>query len=327
MNLTPYLTDPSRIEPQDVLRLRAEVFGDAVISRVEAEGVFSLNDSVDQRCNEWNMFFVEVMIDYCVNQAKPRGYISENNAEWLIDQITNDGHLHTSTELDLLVQIIEKATQVPAKLSAFALREVSNAVLNGNGKLVCDNALIQGVIGKPEAQLIRRILYGVGAEGRIAISRDEVEVLFDLNDATLEAKNHPEWTDVFVKAVACYLMKAGGYRSVSRQQAMERDEWLDDANIDVGGFLSRSLKSFGAMMRGELSGPSTIEGTYQAKNDMDAAGRLVENPIDAKEAAWLSGRIGLNGKVCENEKALLRYLKQECPAIDPLLDPLLQKVA
>jgi len=214
MDFRLFLKDGSKIVADDVIKLRREVFDDMIVSLPEAEGVFELNDLVDDTCAEWDAFFVEALTDYCVNQANPRGYVSDTNADWLIKQITRDGHVKSDTELELLVKIIERAHQVPDLMATFALKEVANAVLEGDGELLRDETLTRGVIGQPEAQLIRRIVYGVGADGQIKISRREVEVLFDLNDKTVETENHPEWHDVFVRAVAAYLMMSGGYQAL-----------------------------------------------------------------------------------------------------------------
>lgn len=131
--------------------------------------------------------------------------MSDNNADWLISQISNDGRLDENSELELIVKVIERVSEVPTQFAAFALDQVAIAVIEGNGALLNNTQLKAGVIGAPEAALLRRVMYGVGAEGRVAVSKEEVEVLFELNDKTIEAENHPEWTDVFIKAVTCHL--------------------------------------------------------------------------------------------------------------------------
>ena len=333
MDFSNLLQDASRITDEDVIRFRREVFQDAIISRVEAEGVFAMNNAVEETSQAWNDFFVEAMVDYCVNQAKPRGYMSENNAEWLIKQITHDGRLDTNSELELVVKIIEKANEVPETFAAFALEQIAKAVLEGNGALLRDDELVPGVIGAPEARLLRRVIYGVGAEGRLAISKAEVSVLFDLNDKTVEAQNHPEWSDVFIKAVAFHLMSVSGYQAVNRKEAMRREEWLDDTSTDVAGMLSKTLSSVGNIMSGGLfggaaeSGSNMMDKAWAERNERVEAGDASANPVDANEASWLVERIGRDGVLHENEKALLEYLKKESKSLHPSLQPLLDKVA
>ena len=333
MDFTHLLQDQSRITDEDVLRFRREVFEDMLVSRAEAEGVFALNNSIEETSKTWNDFFVEVMVDYCVNQAKPNGYMSENNADWLVSQITKDGRLDTNSELELVIKVIERAKEVPTLFAAFALEQVAVAVLEGNGSLLNNDDLKAGVIGAPEANLLRRVLYGVGAEGRLAVSKEEVEVLFELNDMTVEAENHPEWTDVFIKAVACHLMAVDGFHSVDRKEAMRREAWLDDAEVDVAGMLSKTLSSVGDLMKGGLfsdamkSGSTIMDECWASRNRQMEIEEQRTSVIDKNESHWLVERIGRDGVLHENEKALISYLKQESPSLHSSLRPLLDKVA
>ncbi|MDJ0614806.1 MAG: hypothetical protein QNJ29_14150 [Rhizobiaceae bacterium] len=334
MDFRLFLNAKNRIGAEDVIRLRREVFDDMIVSLAEADGIFALNDAAEETCPEWQTFFVEAMVDYCVNQAKPHGYVSATNAMWLMDRISKDGHVKSCTELELLVKIIERAHSVPENLAAFALKEVSTAVVEGNGVLLNNQKLRPGVIGQPEAKMIRRIMYAVGADGQIRISQAEVDVLFDLNDRTSEAENHPEWNDVFVKAVAAFLMMASGYASVSREVALRREEWLDEENkTDVAGFLSRSLSSVGELMRNGgwseafQDNTNIMNEAWRQRNREDELEAITAEPVTQSEAQWLSERIGRDGVLHENEKALLAYIKEEADHVDPALQPLLEKIA
>ena len=333
MDFRHYLKDASRIDAEDVTSFRREVFDDMLVSLAEAEGVFRLNDDVHDTCREWDEFFIEVMTDFCVNQARPEGYVTDTNAEWLIKQISNDGHVQTDSELELLIKIIERAATIPESLSTFALKEVAHAVLEGNGKLIGNEELIPGVIGSAEAKLLRRVMYGVGAEGRVAISKAEVEVLFELNDKTVEAENHPEWNDLFVKAVAAHLMMSCGYQSLPRDEVLRREEWLDETDVDVAGMLSKTLSSFGSLMRGStwsdafVDGESQMQEAWRKRNREQEHRAISSEPVDANEASWLVERIGRDGILHDNEKALIRYLKDESQLMDDALQPLLDKVA
>ena len=87
------------------------------------------------QCAEWPGFFVEAVTDYIVHQEKPQGYVSEDNAEWLIRAISRDGVVDTAVEMELLVTVLEKAKSSPERLSAYALEQVALAVIDGNGPL------------------------------------------------------------------------------------------------------------------------------------------------------------------------------------------------
>ncbi|MDH5409762.1 MAG: hypothetical protein OEY16_00120, partial [Alphaproteobacteria bacterium] len=47
--------------------------------------------------------------------------------------------------------------------------------------------------------------------------------------------------------------------------------------------------------------------------------------IDEEEARWLIARIGRDGKMHGNEVALLKFIKDNSPNIDPSLNPLFEQ--
>ncbi|TIX74634.1 MAG: hypothetical protein E5V27_33095, partial [Mesorhizobium sp.] len=101
-------------------------------------------------------FFVEAVTDFIVHQEKPAGYISQDNADWLVRAISRDGMVDSRTELELLVHVLEKAKSSPNGLCVYALAQVANAVLDGKGPLMHDGKLVPGLIAKAEVELLRR---------------------------------------------------------------------------------------------------------------------------------------------------------------------------
>ncbi|WP_306117860.1 MULTISPECIES: hypothetical protein [unclassified Roseitalea] len=317
----------NRITEADVLTLRLEVFGDGVVSRAEAEALFALDRSCRDRAPEWVTFFVEALTDYLVNQEPPRGYISEHNADWLIRAIATDGVVDTRTEVELLVNVMEKARSMPAELSAFALRQIAHVVVTGQGPLAGGRMARPGVVTADDVAMLRRILYAFGGDGHAGISRQEAEVLFEINDATVEADNDPAWSDLFVKAIGFSLMAATRHVPVDRKQALRRQAWLDDTSVDVAGFFSRV---FAGGLRGyvdAVTGKGGLEEGWRRSNEAFEAANAAAEVIDAREAEWIAERIGRDGILHENEKALLRFLKAESPDLHPSLAPLMDKVA
>lgn len=305
------------ITSDDVLRLRREVFRDGVVSLREAEAIFALNDRITGQCAQWHSFFVEAMTDFTVHQAEPRGYVTEANAKWLIDHISLDGRIQGETELELLVQVLETATASPENLSAYALEQVKEAVLEGESPLRQGDILKANVISAEEVELLRRILYAFSGDGAVAISRAEAEILFDLNDATSENENDPSWSDLFVKAVANFLMASNGYHVPTRQEAIRREQWLDSHSTMSGHFSS--------MLAGGLRGilnayrePSLRE---QAEARLSAQKEEIAEAeqITLDEAEWLTSRIGRDGILHDNEKALIEFIQNESPQMHPVL--------
>jgi len=316
-----------RITPLDVLELRQLTFRDGVVACEEAKALFALNEACAEQCAEWREFFVEAITDHIVHQAKPAGYVSAKNAEWLIDAISHDGAVGSACELELLIRVLEKAKFSTERLVAFALKQVRLAVVDGAGPLMHDGELVAGVIEKSEVDLLRRILYAFGGDGNMAITRSEAEVLFEINDAVADARNDASWNDLFVKAVANFVMCSSGYQAPTREVALRQENFLDRADADIGGFMARMASTGGRELLSAYRQSVDIDADWEARNQWhDACSRRAER-IDNVEARWLAERIGKDGRLQENELALVRFIKETSPSIHPDLQMLLEKVA
>lgn len=315
-----------RITAGDVTELRRSIYHDGVAEAGEVEKLFKIDEAASERDPAWPQFFIEAVVDYLVEQVEPHGYVSEANADWLVDRIGRDGVVKTATELELLVKVLERAKSSPERLVGFALHQVKEAVVDGKGPLAFGRHLTSGRIGRPEVDLIRRILYAFGGDGNVAITRAEADALFDINDHTAEAENDPAWTDLFVKAIANFMMAASGYAVPTRPEALRREEWLDSSSGGVGDFFS-SMAAGG--LRGIIAAykqPGT-EGAWAERNARKQAAIASAEVVTAKEAEWLSRRIGRDGVLHDNEKALLRFIHDEAPSVHPSLKSLIAKAA
>ncbi|RWE67405.1 hypothetical protein [Mesorhizobium sp.] len=321
------LASKNRITAEDVVTLRREVLGDGVVTRGEAEALFALDATAKEKCAQWPDFLIEAVTDFIVHQEKPAGYISQDNADWLVRAISRDGMVNSRTELELLVHVLEKAKSSPNGLCAYALEQVAHAVIDGKGSLMHDGKLVAGLIAKAEVELLRRILYAHGGDGNIAITRAEAEMLFKINERTAAADNDPSWNDLFVKAIANFVMCSAGYEAPMRDVALRRDSFFEQAEPEIGSF-------FGRMVSGGLAGimeayraPGDIESAWESKNKAaEALARRAET-IDGSEAKWLAERIGRDQPLRENERALLTLIKHVSPEIHPVLKPLIDRVA
>ena len=119
------------ITEADVASLRRAFYEDGAIDRSEAEALFALNTACKTQDPAWADCFVEMLTDHIVNQTAPEGYLTVENAEWLVAQISADGRVDSKTELELLVNVLDKARWSPQGLVAFALAQVKHAVVEG----------------------------------------------------------------------------------------------------------------------------------------------------------------------------------------------------
>lgn len=300
------MSKAGRISAEDVLAMRRQVFTDGVVQSHEAEWLFALNDACHDCAPAWREFFVEALVDYTVNQAEPHGYVSPENADWLIDRISRSGRVETPSELELLVETLEQARSSPDNLAGFALAQVRRGVVEGGA-----------CVGKAEVELLRRILYASGGAGNIAVTRAEAEALFDINDNTRAADNDPAWADLFVKAIANHLLAGHGHAVPPREVALARARWLDEPG---GGFFRSMASGLSSLWQGYRE-PDAEE----ARAERQLAAIRSAERLDAGEARWLAGRLGRYGELRDHEMALIHFLAEESPDIDPALAPLLEK--
>jgi hypothetical protein len=311
-----------RISADDVLTLRRTIYPDGHIAANEAEWLFALNGACRDQDPAWQQFFVEALTDFAVNQMEPPGYVTPDNAAWLMAHIDHDGKVDSATELELLVNVIDKASSCPPALSAYVLRQVEKAVISGEGPLRHGRKLGAGRVTAGDVDLLRRTLYATGGQAHIAITREEADALFAISDATAGADNDPSWSDLFVKAIANHVMFASGYQVPTREEALRRDAWVDDTSVNVGGFFARMASGLKDVIA--LYGQPDEAAEAERKRHMEAA---ISEHVSEDEADWLAARITRNGKILPHEAAVLSFIKRESPGIHPALKPLLDQVA
>lgn len=314
------------IKDADVLKLRRSYYDDGHITAEEAEIIFALNDACPVQDPAWADCFVETITDYIVEQAKPEGYLTTENAAWLILRISKDGRIESKTEMELLVSVLDRARWSPQGLVSFALEQVKDAVINGDGPLRSGKLLEPGVVTQADVDLLRRIIYSYGGDGSVAVTRPEAEILFDIDEATADADNHPAWGDLFVKAIANCIMAASGYAPPPREEALARDAWLDRRGdlslVSVAGGMAGGLTN----LFDEYSEQSSEERAL-ARLALQKVEIVTNEAVTLAEASWLAQRIGRDGRLTPNERALLMFLKAESPSIHPSLQALVDKAA
>lgn len=281
-----------RITPDDVLAVRRAIWPDGKVSDTEAGFVFDLNRLIEAPTPEWRDFFVDALTDYVVNQKAPRGYVDEANADWLIAEVDQDGAPVTRLEIELVVKVIERALNCPARLRAWALAQLEEAVVRGTR-----------TVDAGECALLRRLVFAPGGEGALVVGDDEAEVLWRLKDACLESDNAPEWKTLFVQAVGNHLMAWSPYQPLERGEAARLEAFVNDSQSSVLGFFSR--------MRGANPLAAAREMFKDAPRiDYDAALAAAE-AITPEEQDWLDRHVEADGARDAYEEALLAFVAAE----------------
>lgn len=291
------------ISAEEVLELRRAGWANGAITPDEAEAIFAINDGVAHPTREWTEFFVEALCEFVVNGTEPRGYVDESQASWLIDRVDHDGKLDSLCELELLVKILERATNAPQVLKEFILAQIETAVLTGEGP-TRGGSLEPAKVTAAEAALLRRVIFAQAGDRPAAVGRKEAELLFRLKDKTLDADNAPEWKALFVQGVGNYLMTADSYAPLSNERAAELEHFMENATPHLLGFAARMGKAdIGSGFRhvfGRKKQP--VIDRYAEMREAEA--------ISTQDQTWLHGQIDANDQVDEYDRALRDFLNQ-----------------
>lgn len=293
------------ISDEEVLALRQAGWADGHILREEAEAIFALQHALTAPTETWSDFFVEALRTYVLHGSEPRGHASEEEAEWLIRMVEADGKVCSLTEFELLVQVIEKGSNVPDRLKFYVLDVLEVAVLHGTGPTRCGGELSDRYVTEAEASILRRVVFGTASDRPGAVSKREAEMLFRLKDATLEDANHPEFQRIFVQGVGNYLL---GFASESvhldHARMLELESFIADTKPDIGRFMGQMAKSapnaFGIVFGKKQPAAPTRE------EKVAAAAELTPYEQD-----WLDAQMNANGQIDSYDWALLEFLAEE----------------
>jgi hypothetical protein len=281
-------------------RIVNEVYQDGIVSRGEAEALFRLNDSLADADPMWNSRFGEALNDYLLTREPPQGWVTDDEADWLIAQVDHHGETPSLDEIDLLLAVLRKAEGAPVKLSRYTLDAVSNRIA------------ADGSASAEMTERMRYALYAAGGEQGIWVSQHEATVLFRTNDKIAMAANSPSWNDLFARAIGNHLMARAHPNPQSEADALNREKWLSDTSGGAGSFFSRMVGSIGA-------GGWFEKVTYDSKKAararaaMDEAARMQAEKVTEDENAWFLKRLGWDQKISPAERALIEFLKAEAP--------------
>ncbi len=285
------------VDADEVLFLRRSVFADGIVSTTELDALFDLGARAPSGDPEWLQFFAEAAADFYLREEEPEGYLTQDEFVSLKARVTRNHNGASEVERCLLVKLMEMATQTPPEMSKFVGDEIKKAILNKTEGPVVD---------KNDAMLLRRYLFAAGGDDSIAITRNEAELLFDINDAVQNAENSAAWQELFVQGIINHLMANLGYTAPSREEAFRRNAWARDQSVNVGGFFKRMVSGGVRAVKDAY----TQDSAYEQQNEKRDASVEQAAKLTGHEADWLSTRIGRDGAFDKNERELLGRIKE-----------------
>jgi hypothetical protein len=303
----------------DVMMLRDAVWTDESIPEPVVDALFTLNDTLSSHSTVWTDFFIEAIEYYLVDQCVPQGFVDETCSDWLQARVDKNGRVASLTELELLVAIIERAEYAPEDLRQYAIAQIENVIVTGEGPTRTDGVIRPNTVDAVEVELLRRLIFAGGGEGAVIVDTQEADLLFRIKDATLHGDNASSWLRLFVQGVGNHLMAHSDYRPLSRDEALELEQFMDDNVPSVARFFKR-------MVPNDKIGHGTLAEMFKTlfpKNEDRFAKRLAldnSHLITAEEAGWLKTHIAADEETDAYEKALLTFIFDEAEHAPSILD-------
>lgn len=288
------------VSEAEALRIVNETYQDGIVSRGEAEALFRLNDVLRGADAQWASRFQEAMKDFLLTREPPEGWVTEEEADWLIAQIKWDGDVPGLPEIDLVLEILRKAEGAATKLSNFVLEAIS-------ARIIAD-----GVANLKMVERMRYALYAGAGDGGLWVTQLEAAVLFKTNDAIASARNASSWNDLFARAIGNHLMARAHPAPSTVDQALAREAWLSDTSVNPGGFFAQMGASFASGNWFKNVTHSEEKASRARQKAADAALQQAKI-VTEDESDWLAKRLQWDKTISPAEMRLLEFLQEEAP--------------
>ena len=153
------ILETKSLESSEILTVRRWFYGDGILHEEDAVAMFAANRVLCGSNLEFNKLFVEAITDFVVYQQMPTGRVSAEQADWLIARMGGPGgHVETVGEIDLLVNIMEEAHEIPTQLAAFAISQVKHAAITGEGPAARGRVHFSRTVDGRDVELLSRML-------------------------------------------------------------------------------------------------------------------------------------------------------------------------
>jgi len=315
-----------RVQAADVGRLREALAESGSVAVEDVRLLFAIHEACSADDPGWSDFFVHAVARFIVRDRPPSGYLTQDKADWLTARLADaNGVIATRVELEILVAALERARWRPASLVRFALRQVEHAVRGGAGPLRACSARAPGEISASEIALVRRILCANGGDEATALTREEAQVLFSIDESLSDSFRNPAWTELFVKAIAHALMAGSGHAAPPRREALRGDSWMNLLHeIWPHAFPAAAVASNVDLPTDKYRRQSAEERSL-ARLDRQRIELITDETMTVADARWLAQRLGRAGPLTAAETALIGSLRRAKPHLHPVIEDVLER--
>jgi hypothetical protein len=133
-----------------------------------------------------------------------------------------DRAIGAAAGFDEIVAAMDTVPSLAPDLAVLALEEVRRGVVTGEGATTRGRIHFSRTIDAADAAMCEMILIAGGGNTGKAVTREEAEVLFEIQKAGLEREDGGRFDDLFVKAIAHHVLAAAGHAVPPRHTALAR---------------------------------------------------------------------------------------------------------
>jgi hypothetical protein len=317
------LTDGGRA---DVRGLRGEIYGASrEPTRDDLDRLIALGRSSGADA-DFAELLAEVALDVLVRNVDPPGYLSDADAAWLSQRLSQGEGLACAAEFQMLERLIGHSVSVPQSLTSFAIREVETAILSGRRDGLGSTDHQPGVVTDADVEALRALAFAPTRGHSLHVDRGTAEALFDIAHATARAPNAPEFPDFFARAIGNYLMGVDFLGTPEASDAREMEADLDRPN-GFRAFLSAALYARPDWRTATEAIGDVQEDEDRRINAQTDSAIAAQSHIGDEAGRWVLDHLTRDGELTAAEKRLLAFLRDEAASAPADLTALYPRAA
>jgi hypothetical protein len=311
--------------PKDAREIRRAIYADGDPTRFDLDRLIAMGRE-EGADNEFAELLADIATDVMVRLADPAGYVTDEDAAWLIERLRSDGGLASAAEFGMLKSVVGHAVSVPSALTTFAVREVEKAILTGRRDTLGGVDHEPGVVTSGDVAALRAFAFAPAHGHSLHVDRAAAEALFDIAHATATADNAPEFLDFFAQAVGNYLTGVDFLGTPERSDVLHTEAELARPG-GFGAFFAEVFSRKPNLSEIAKTIGDDVDETDRALNQETASRLDKASHIERDTAKWVLAHLSRGGQLTAAERRLLAFLRDEAASAPPELTTLYDQAA
>lgn len=207
----------------DVAALQELYNANTAISQTEIAALLTINRVCVVQDTTWGPFLADAIADFVVAELDPCGYVTADNAQWLISAVANNGRITSAGLRNAVTRTIERARWAPPTLFVFLARSILIRLgryhrLTPTGAATDLSAGEAPPMDRQEIDDVVRAVAGFSKAAPMVISYNGLQHLIAL-DASRGEAGGDRWDRMIETVIALAALGASGYQLPDREAA------------------------------------------------------------------------------------------------------------